>query len=380
MDSTGSIFIRNQKIDFWVTGNGDDFEVESDKVAAYSIETIADYFARHQADDYGDSIQKHKCPYTNAEITGDVVIAVTEDHNPWLDFNWIFIKLSEDYKQGIPISFTLKSAIAMRERQVIEILEKAIYNLPLELVEVRGVGDGGFISETNENASSWELNILLKDQKMKVSQLVQARFEMSISLFFSWGRSLNARGILEMVKRGGADQLVGHPESEIFEAKSSAFELQNKPEKLWKFQLAQSVAKFANSEKGGLVVIGLHTKRRKEIDTVDKVVPIPVSNSRADTYQKSLDSRIHPPIDGLEIVEAEHGKGAIVCIYIPPQKEENKPFIIQGGFIEGEYDASLISIVRRRGEGSIPLTAREIHSTLAAGRAFLRGRPDNTIR
>lgn len=59
-------------------------------------------------------------------------------------------------------------------------------------------------------------------------------------------------------------------------------------------------------------------------------------------------------------------QGALVDI--PPQPEEIKPFLVSGAIVDGAF----ISIVRRRGEGSVPTTAQEMHSTLVAGRALLR--------
>ena len=56
------------------------------------------------------------------------------------------------------------------------------------------------------------------------------------------------------------------------------------------------------------------------------------------------------------------------------QPEELKPFLVHGAVTaEGETEGSFISIVQRRGEGSVPITAPMIHATLAAGRALLRG-------
>jgi aryl-alcohol dehydrogenase-like predicted oxidoreductase len=40
--------------------------------------------------------------------------------------------------------------------------------------------------------------------------------------------------------------------------------------------------------------------------------------------------------------------------------------------VEGKFQGTFLSIVRRSGADSIPITAQQIHSTLAAGRALLR--------
>jgi hypothetical protein len=65
--------------------------------------------------------------------------------------------------------------------------------------------------------------------------------------------------------------------------------------------------------------------------------------------------------------------GHIVLIDVPSQPEEHKPFLVQGAVTtDGKVEGGFISIVRRRGEDSIPITAVAIHATLSAGRALLR--------
>lgn len=64
----------------------------------------------------------------------------------------------------------------------------------------------------------------------------------------------------------------------------------------------------------------------------------------------------------------------LIAIEIPPQPEELKPFLVHGAITaDGATEGTFISIVQRRGEGSIPITAPMVHATLAAGRALLRG-------
>ena len=57
---------------------------------------------------------------------------------------------------------------------------------------------------------------------------------------------------------------------------------------------------------------------------------------------------------------------------VPRQEEELKPFLMHGAFVNGKVQGAYISIVRRSGGDSIPITAQQIRSTLAAGRALLR--------
>jgi hypothetical protein len=62
----------------------------------------------------------------------------------------------------------------------------------------------------------------------------------------------------------------------------------------------------------------------------------------------------------------------LVIISIPPQEEDLKSFLVHGAIVDGRIEGAYISIVRRSGEDSIPITAQQIHGTLAAGRALLR--------
>jgi hypothetical protein len=73
----------------------------------------------------------------------------------------------------------------------------------------------------------------------------------------------------------------------------------------------------------------------------------------------------------VDIVERGSAHGLVV-VTVPRQEEELKPFLVHGAFVNGNVQGAYISIVRRSGEASIPITAQQIHSTLAAGRALLR--------
>jgi len=179
---------------------------------------------------------------------------------------------------------------------------------------------------------------------------------------------------LRMIQLGQAPALLGHEESEWLECKSFAYEFKKIHESLWKHELAEDVAQFANTESGGLLLIGFHTKRKAGIDTIEKITPVPASDTRLQAYRDILRQRIHPPVGRLLIESFPWNGGQIVCIFVPPQKYENQPYLVSGSVIQGRYMRSGVTIVRRQGDASIPITAEEIHSTLVAGRAFLRGR------
>lgn len=171
---------------------------------------------------------------------------------------------------------------------------------------------------------------------------------------------------------GRPDLLIGRYESEILECKSQNYDLSRIDQRI---ELAKDVARFANGERGGILVLGLKTKKDAHGDRIVSVRSLPPSVSTA-RHHKILDQFVFPPIDGLQIdrTTVEVGKpGVLLTVRVPPQREELKPFLVTGAIANGKVEGAFISIVRRRGEHSIPITAQEIHGALAAGRALLRG-------
>lgn len=71
-------------------------------------------------------------------------------------------------------------------------------------------------------------------------------------------------------------------------------------------------------------------------------------------------------------IGAPSGEGNLLVVHIPPQPEKLKPFLVHGAIVGGKVEGAFISIVRRRDEHSVPITAPAIHAMLAAGRALLR--------
>jgi hypothetical protein len=184
----------------------------------------------------------------------------------------------------------------------------------------------------------------------------------------------DAESGLDLIRAGRVDLLVGMTESSWLEAKSEAH---NISEDTGRIELAKDVARFANSDTSALLVIGPVTKKKAGTDTI---VSIKASQTRYATgkFARAIDRTVFPPIEGLAIENATVGAadgsgGYVMVIHVPAQAEELKPFLVHGAIAGGKVEGAFISIVRRRGEESIPVRPESIHSTLAAGRALLRG-------
>ncbi|MFF7648402.1 ATP-binding protein [Streptomyces sp. NPDC007983] len=181
--------------------------------------------------------------------------------------------------------------------------------------------------------------------------------------------SLTRETTLALLRGGYSDVLIGQPEGPWLDVKSAHYDL-SKPS--GKISLAQAVARFANAEHGGIVVVGMKGKKVPGGEEIRQVCPVPFTPGIERRYQLALEQHLYPPPDYLDIETVKVPGGMLVLVHIPPQPEELKPFLVHGAVVDGVVEGAFISIVRRRGESSIPTTAAAIHATLAAGRALLR--------
>jgi hypothetical protein len=172
----------------------------------------------------------------------------------------------------------------------------------------------------------------------------------------------------DLIRAGHANVLIGQPESHWLEVKRQHYDLSVDTGKI---KLAESVSRFCNSEDGGLVIYGMASKKVPN-DEIRRICPLPRDKRMLSRYRQVLRDHLHPPPDNLSIEAHDVDDGMLILIDVPPQPEELKPFLVHGAVVDGEAEGAFISIVRRQGDESIPITAKAIHSTLAAGRALLR--------
>jgi hypothetical protein len=90
-------------------------------------------------------------------------------------------------------------------------------------------------------------------------------------------------------------------------------------------------------------------------------------------YAQAIDTKVVPPIEDLRVEVIAHGDGDLILIEVPPQSEENKPFLVHGAVIEGKAHGTFFSVVRRRNDEMASTRPANVHANLTVGRAFLRG-------
>jgi schlafen family protein len=200
--------------------------------------------------------------------------------------------------------------------------------------------------------------------------LFNAGSEMMLLLEAASSSELTRESVAGLVRGSHLSALVGQPEGHWLDVKTQHYDLSGPAGRI---SLAQSVSRFANAEDGGVVVVGMSAKRVAGGEEIRGVTPLPLDRGMVRRYHQALDERVFPPVYGLTVEHVTVDGGMVILIDVPPQPEELKPFLVHGAIVDGRVEGTFISIVRRRGEASIPMTAPMIHAQLAAGRALLRG-------
>jgi hypothetical protein len=248
--------------------------------------------------------------------------------------------------------------------------------LPVLLAPLLRRSSGRFIGAETEGAGARRfMSVLLTFGRRgsTVQDAVDVGMDVAELADASEAGHLSAHSIFSLVTAGRAELLVGLAESSWLEAKSQGYDLETDHGRI---ELAQDIARFANSDEPGILIIGLRTRKIRGSDVIIKTSPS-LDPFDAGRYHRNIDSRLFPPVQGLMVqnapVHIRHGStGNVLAIYVPAQPEEAKPFLVHGAIVRDKIEGAFISIVQRRGEHSVAVTAAAIHATLAAGRALLR--------
>lgn len=179
--------------------------------------------------------------------------------------------------------------------------------------------------------------------------------------------------VANLIRGGGSRVLVGQPESSWLDVKSQEYNLAVDHGQI---SLAEAVTRFCNGDEGGIVLVGAEAKKVPGGEVIKKVGGVQAAPGAVARYRRAIDRHVYPPPYGLRVdVIPLEGDRSLVLVDIPDQPEELKPFLVHGAVRpDGRVEGSYISILRRRGDESIAITAPMIHAQLAAGRALLRGR------
>jgi hypothetical protein len=179
-------------------------------------------------------------------------------------------------------------------------------------------------------------------------------------------------GARHLIRAGRAHLLTGLAESGWLEVKGGPYRLsaQGAEGTRAAVELAQDVARFANGDCDSILLIGFKEKKDGKTARLDRLAPVPLDGIDPDQHRSVIDARVVPPIDGLLVERIDTGNDqGLLLISVPPQPSEIQPYLVHGVVVGDKNEGAFFSIVRRRGEASIPTTAAQIHAYIVAGKA-----------
>ncbi len=223
---------------------------------------------------------------------------------------------------------------------------------------------------------SHDANITLAtDPSQPASALMDGASALADYLSATRHGSLDAAGVLNLLRGGHFNLLIGEAESDYLEVKTQMHPISAPGDtgKKAKIELAQDVARFANGDVDAVLVVGYREKSGGG-NGIGSLTPVADSILNIPQFQNLLDERIVPAVDGLLIEKfAVTATDSVLAIFVPKQPSEMQPYLVHGAIAEGKVEGAFFSIVRRRGEGSITTSAQQIHAYIVAGKRYLRG-------
>lgn len=213
------------------------------------------------------------------------------------------------------------------------------------------------------------------DAEKPMSTLMGGAAAVSDFLKATQGGPLNATGVLNLLRGGHFNALLGETESTYLEVKTAMHPIwvPGTPGEKAKIELAQDVARFANGDVEAILVVG-YREATGGGNTIGSLTPVARTLLNTVQIQEVLDARIVPPVDGLIIEKfPTSATESVLAILVPRQPRDMQPYLVHGAIAGGKVEGAFFSIVRRRGEGSITTSAQQIHAYIVAGKRYLRG-------
>jgi hypothetical protein len=356
------IKIDGRPISFALYNNNLEYEIDSGDLGAVSISACM------------KALQKHSRILTAKQRPRvDLTVRIADSEKRFWEQTvfGIYVTLKRSHYD---LEFIVNAAVGMQDDAVQDLVSSIIQGTEFSVSKVRNDRTDSPLIE-GDGWRGWVINLRIRlNTTSTFEQFLKLRSRISQEVFLPSEKLTSPYLILRAIQSGRAESLVGKTESDSLEVKSTAYDLKNVNEPLWKLELAQDVAQFANAPGGGILLIGYRTKSIDGTDVIQKITAVQHKTTRLQVYSDVLKYRIHPPIGGLQIGRAPwQDNTEIIYFYVPAQPEENKPYIISGASIDDCYCSTGISIVRRQGDASIPVTAQEIHAALVLGRAIIQG-------
>ena len=180
---------------------------------------------------------------------------------------------------------------------------------------------------------------------------------------------LHLKNLLEIIDTKDFNRLIGEVESQFLDVKSQPYQFDARLDA--KREFAKDVAAFANAD-GGYILIGVATEA-SPLHIGEEITELrPVGRSLFDSqrHQKLLAEWLYPLPKGIDVKFVPFGtdtnKG-IGVVFVSPQDERSKPFLITRSQNEKKSTELLIGYVERHRDQTHVRKVAEIHQALRTG-------------
>ena len=175
----------------------------------------------------------------------------------------------------------------------------------------------------------------------------------------------DVEGARAALNAGRPADLLGLAECGWLDVKAGVYQLDDPAKAL---ELAKDVASFANTETGGMILVGYATRREYDREIIDEVRPVRRDLVDLDRYRKVIRERVIPAPRrfSVDFIDADAESGILV-IDVPVQPVAPRPHVVPGPTGTGGPSKLSVALRVREADATVWLPQAEIQRLLAAG-------------
>jgi hypothetical protein len=173
---------------------------------------------------------------------------------------------------------------------------------------------------------------------------------------------------LALLDAGDFEAVIGAAETAQIDFKRSPYRTDEPAEA---FELAKDVTALANTETGGLLVIGFQTRSREEsgLDTVETVHIFARSMFNRDQWLSKVHQLVYPTVVGLDAhfkPSRDDARRGVAVIVVPGQPPDARYFLVAKDFVsEDGAPGWMVGLSVRSADRNRPLGISEIHALVS---------------
>jgi Putative DNA-binding domain len=270
--------------------------------------------------------------------------------------------------RDVSIELGVSTPHRLTERQVIEMGRQSLMPYGGRVVKA-------YVNSVASDENIWSIVADIPDsQSWTVGQWFQRLAAMGARLQYLDDEFPG--GLLRLVRLFGPKVLIGQRESRWLDVKQT-YHFGKGQDSSQAQNLALDICAFANSEDGGLYVIGCGETQ----ETVDSIRPVANAESMVSSITTTIVRRILPGIIGLDVSTHPYDDGHIVTVLVPPQEVAIRPFIVNWQLSSDSWNTSrvarvnhFVAVPHRMDDKNTFTSAADIQAWLRKGYGVAFGR------